>query len=207
MRRNNYRTYFSDLLSFRFTRMRLPLCAVIALLCTNISSAQDIRSSAYQVISSDSRSVVISFHPEYTFQTVVDEKTGERYEHISFAGSSVSGIPVGAPAAEYLPLDLLLPSNESAHFEILNTEYAPAHNAILAPVSKWTFANDEFRSPHEHYVRNADLYQTTKEEAVNIGAPAVYRTAYSQTLRINPISFDNASPYFLIHRRRIFTQK
>ena len=89
---------------------------------------------------------IITVHPDYKFRTVTDEKSGEGYERITFNGSSLSSLAFGAPAAEWIPIDLLAPSNKFAKVEIIKAEYAPSRNATLAPVPSWTRARATLRA-------------------------------------------------------------
>src|ERR1700676_2199028 len=111
MRRNYYRTFFE---------MRNSLAAIVIALCFTNSFAQSsfTEKPAYSIQSSNANEIVISVNPNYHIRTVVDAATGERYERISFSGSSVKGIAPGAPAAEWLPLSVLIPSKEPARIEI-----------------------------------------------------------------------------------------
>ncbi len=189
MRRNNFRTYFFSL------RKSLPLAAL--LLCAN--SAQSLAQSifiakpSYTVNSSSPKEVIITVHPEYEITNVTDEKTGAHYENITFSGSSLKGFAIGSPATGWIPIDLLAPSKDLASFEIIKTDFEPVRNATLAPVPKWTFAHDEFKSPQVHYIANAASYSSSTTDIASIGSPNIYRTAYSQELRINPIQFDAGS--------------
>ena len=102
MRRNTYRT------SSFLLRNSLPLAAiVIALGFTNcFAQSSFTEKPSYSVLSSNSNEVVISVTPNYHIRTVTSGTTGESYERISFSGSSIKGIAIGAPAAEWLPLSV-----------------------------------------------------------------------------------------------------
>ncbi len=173
-------------------RNSFPLAAIVLVLSFTNSFAQSgfTEKSAYSVLSSNPNEIIISVSPTYHIHTVVDEKTGESYERISFSGSSIKGLSPGAPAAEWLSLSVLIPSKQPAHFEILSVEYETPHNATLAPVPNWTFTNDGFKTAIEHYNRNSELYSSAPAEIITSDSPNIFRTAYTQTLRINPISFE-----------------
>ena len=175
-------------------RNSLPLLAALSAFGFADGFAQENFSAqtSYTVLSSNPNEVIVSVKPDYTFRSVTDEKTGASYERISFSGGSLNGIAIGAPAAEWLSLALLAPSKEPARIQILSVEYEPVRNAALAPVPKWSFAKDEFKTPEEHYIQNTSLYQAPQENAASIGDVNIFRTAYTQTLRIDPIGFDAA---------------
>ena len=186
MRRNNYRTYCL------FLRNSLPLSILFwSVFCVQGFAQKSFPGNPpYNVLSSNPGEVIITIHPEYRIYTVTDEKTGESYERITFNGSSLKGIASGAPATEWIPIDLLAPSKELANVEIIKEEDELVRTATLAPVPKWTFAHDGFKTPQEHYIANTDLYSSASGDVVSIGSSNVYRTAYTQELRINPIRFD-----------------
>jgi hypothetical protein len=145
---------------------------------------------AYTVISSTPNEVLISVTPEYTTHSVIDEKTGAKYERISVTGGTTKGLAIGAPAAEWIPIRLLAPTNEPATIEIVKEEYLPARPAVLAPMPKWTFVHDEFKTPVEHYLQDEALYASHRSTMISLASPAVYRTAYTQELGISPILYD-----------------
>jgi hypothetical protein len=193
MRRNNYRS------SFGLLRNSFSPAAFLLLLLCGSSFAQN-PEAPYTVISSNEHEVIISVHPHYQIRTVTDEKTGESYEHITFAGNSVKGIPAGAPETGSLPINLLAPSKEPLRLEILKEEYEPAHNGVLAPVPTYSFAHDQFKTPQERFSKNEELYSNTKSfPNAELGSKNIFRTAYTQELRIHPIRFDvNAKTISLV---------
>jgi hypothetical protein len=183
MCRNSYRSYRLSLWN------PLPLASLlIAFFCTN-AFAQNL-TSAYTVTSSTPNEVVISIHPQYSTRTVTDEKTGESYERISVIGGTTKGLVTGTPAAEWIPVELLAPSKEEATVTILKEEYEPAHNAILAPLPQWTYSHDEWKTPLAHYIKKGASYSSYVGNIVSLGLPAIYRTAYTRELHIDPIQFD-----------------
>ena len=146
----------------------------------------------YNTVSSNPKEVIIAIHPVYKIRTVTDEKTGEEYEQITFSGGSLKGFAIGAPAEEWIPVGLLAPSKELAKFEVIGEEDEPVQSGMLAPVAKWTFTRDGFKTPVEHFIRNTNLYSSAAGNIVSIGSANIYRTAYTQELRINPIRYDAA---------------
>ncbi|MDP4235411.1 MAG: type IX secretion system sortase PorU [Bacteroidota bacterium] len=186
MRRNNYRKYIQHLLS-----LAIAFLAIGA--ADSFAQSQLFAPPSYTVLSSNSKEVVISIHPEYHIRTVTDETTGENCELINFTGGSSKGIAIGAPSAQRLELSLLIPSKESARFQIVSVEYEPARSGILAPVPNWIPGTDEFKTRQPHYQRNGALYNNPAEESVSLGPISVYRTAYTQTLRLEPVQFDAGS--------------
>ncbi|MEP7233724.1 MAG: type IX secretion system sortase PorU [Ignavibacteriota bacterium] len=184
MRRNKHST---SILS-----QRIAFIAALLLSFCTTASAQSYRPSLspYTIVSSSPNEVTIKIEPSYEFREVTDEKTSEIYEQVGFYGSTKNGLKPGAPSAEWIPIELLLPSQQSAVFEITDQQFAPTRNATLAPVAKWTFAKDEFKSPQEHIIADKLLYAATPTELVTLASPSVYRTAYTQELRINPIQYD-----------------
>src|SRR5690348_7071589 len=117
MRRNNYK-------STQVSGVRLLVsglvCLMMAAFFFQSSFAQTKETGLpYTVISSNEHEVIISIHPDYQIRTITDEKTGESYEQITFRGGSVKDIPVGAPATQWLPIQLLTPSKEPVAVQIL----------------------------------------------------------------------------------------
>ncbi len=187
-------------------RKLLPLASFVLVLSFTNSFAQSdfTQKSAYSILSSNPNEIIISISPNYHIHTVVDEKTGEKYERINFSGSSIKGIPIGAPAAEWLPLSVLIPSNESAYVEIINVEYGAPDNAVLAPVPNSIFIKDaEFKTRVESYSRNPELYSIAPAATVTTTSPGIFRTSYTQEIDIHPISFDAASNTIRLIRQMI----
>ncbi|MEI8134498.1 MAG: type IX secretion system sortase PorU [bacterium] len=183
MRRNNLHT------SRLSVRNLIPL--FVLLVCSPIfGQSPHSPKSSYSVISSTAQELIISVHPEYSSEIVYDAKTGEAYTKISVAGGSLNGIAVGEPAAEWIPIQILLPSNDEANISILKAEYKPSQSGILAPNPKRTFANDQFKTPVETYTKLANALSAKKTSLFSLASPTVFRTAYSQQLRVNPIDFD-----------------
>ncbi len=186
MRRNNYR-------SFCFLCNLLLLGACLALLGAD-SFAQNISGKlSYTIISSNEHEVILSIHPDYKFSFVTDEKTGENLERISFDGISLRNIPVGAPEIGWLSVDFLTPSNKPVKLEILKEEYLPTKSAVLAPIPKRRFANDQFRTPEEHYIRNTELYTDSHASIAEIASQNIFRSAYTQEVLIHPVQYDAAA--------------
>lgn len=186
MRRNTSRTFFG-------LRNSLSLAAIVIALGFTNSFAQSgfTEKPSFSVLSSNANEIVISISPDYQIQTVVDETTGASYERISFSGSSLKGILPGSPAAEWLPLSVLIPSKEPARIEIVHVEYETPRSAALAPVPQSKFIMDGgYKTRVNSYSRNAALYLSSAAEVVTSGSPNIFRTAYTQTVRVNPISFD-----------------
>jgi len=182
MRRNNYRSYHLSL------RIPLPLAVFITAIFCASALAQN---PAYTIISATAKEVVISVHPHYTIRTVTDEKTGASYEHISVSGGTTKGLLPGSPAAEWIPVELLAPSKDEPQFEIIKEEYEPARVATLAPLPKWTFSQDEFKTALPHYLKDpSHYYSYSKSALVSLGVSSVYRTAYTRELRLSPVQFD-----------------
>src|SRR5579872_6151416 len=91
MRRNNYMTYS------RFLRNSLSLSALLcSVFCLQGYAQSSLTGNLpYNVVSANSREVIVTVHPEYQFRTVTDESTGDSYQRISFHGSSLKGIAPG----------------------------------------------------------------------------------------------------------------
>jgi hypothetical protein len=153
-----------------------------------------------KIISSDFRSILIEFTPQY-FETTEQIINNQKFLNIGFAFGYIHSDKWGEPAVPGYSFNVGVPSETGNTIEVLNSIYTELDGKII-PIPK--MVRDGTLDRFEYELNENYYNYSSSEELAAFGEFGIIRDVKTQGIKILPVKFDPANNKIKLYSKIIF---